>query len=71
MPDRTTVGRWYRRYLTLLEDTFLRTAGMLQLITPTRIVVVDSTPLVDLYDMEAEWVTQIGENSESSSFMQP
>ena len=28
---------------------------MLQLIEPTRIVVVDSTPLVDLYDMEAEW----------------
>jgi transposase len=28
---------------------------MLQLIAPTSIVVVDSTPLVDLYDMEAEW----------------
>lgn len=28
---------------------------MLQLIEPTKIVVVDSTPLVDLYDMEARW----------------
>jgi len=28
---------------------------MLQLIEPTNIVVIDSTPLVDLYDVEAEW----------------
>jgi IS5 family transposase len=28
---------------------------MLQLIAPTSIVIVDSTPLVDLYDMEAGW----------------
>lgn len=55
VPNRTTVGRWWRRYLNLLEETFVRTADMLQLITPTRIIVVDSTPLVDLYDMEAEW----------------
>ena len=55
VPDRTTVGRWWRRYLKLLEETFVKTADMLQMIEPTSIVVVDSTPLVDLYDMEAEW----------------
>ena len=55
MPDRTTVGRWWRRYHDILEQTFLKTADMLQLIEPTSIVVVDSTPLVDLYDIEAEW----------------
>jgi hypothetical protein len=55
VPDRTTLGRWWRRYLTILEQTFLRTADMLQLIEPTSILVVDSTPLVDLYDMEAQW----------------
>jgi hypothetical protein len=55
VPDRTTVGRWWRRYLNLLEETFVKTADMLQMIEPTSIVVVDSTPLVDLYDMEAEW----------------
>jgi len=55
VPDRTTVGRWWRRYICLLEETFLKTADMLQLLEPTRIVVVDSTPLVDLYDMEATW----------------
>jgi transposase len=55
VPDRTTVGRWWRRYFTLLEETFIKIADMLQLIAPTSIVVVDSTPLVDLYDMEAGW----------------
>ena len=28
---------------------------MLQLIEPTKAVIVDSTPLIDLYDMEARW----------------
>ncbi len=28
---------------------------MLQLIEPAKAVIVDSTPLVDLYDMEARW----------------
>jgi len=54
-PDRTTVGRWWKRYMRLLESTFIKTVDMLQLIEPTRTVIVDSTPLVDLYDMEARW----------------
>jgi hypothetical protein len=54
-PDRTTVGRWWKRYLSLLEETFKKIANMLQLGTPNTLVVVDSTPLVDLYDMEAGW----------------
>jgi transposase len=55
VPDRTTVGRWWRRYLSLLEETFKKIAGMLQLVAPTTFLIVDSTPLVDLYDMEAGW----------------
>jgi transposase len=55
VPDRTTVGRWWRRFLDLLEETFIKIADMLQLAAPTTIAVVDSTPLEDLYDMEAEW----------------
>jgi transposase len=55
VPDRTTVGRWWRRYLSLLEETFVNITDMLQLIEPTTAVIVDSTPLVDLYDMEARW----------------
>jgi hypothetical protein len=55
VPDRTTVGRWWRRYLSFLEETFAKISGMLQLVTPTTFLIVDSTPLVDLYDMEARW----------------
>jgi hypothetical protein len=55
VPDRTTVGRWWRRYLWLLEDTFKKIADVLQLAIPTKIAVVDSTPLVDLFDIEAQW----------------
>ena len=59
VPDRTTVGRWWTRYLSLLEEVFLKIADILQLALPTKIAVVDSTPLVDLYDMEAEWGTHM------------
>lgn len=55
VPDRTTVGRWWRRCLSFLEETFVKIADILQLAVPTKIAVVDSTPLVDLYDMEARW----------------
>ncbi len=55
VPDRTTVGRWWKRYLTLLEKTFAKLADMLRLVMPTSLLIVDSTPLVDLYDMEAKW----------------
>ena len=55
VPDRTTVGRWWRRYLCVLEETFKKISGMLQIVTPTTFLIVDSTPLVDLYDMEAGW----------------
>jgi transposase len=55
VPDRTTIGRWWRRYLTLLEETFAKIADILQLVAPTTHLIVDSTPLVDLYDMEAGW----------------
>ena len=53
MPERTTIGRWGRRYLSLIEEIFEKIADMLQLVTPTTFLIIDSTPLVDLYDMEA------------------
>ena len=55
VPDRTTVGRWWKRYLSQLEETLKNTAKMLRLIMPTTHLIADSTPLVDLYDMEARW----------------
>ena len=55
IPDRTTVGRWWTKYLVPLEETFAKISNMLQLVTPTTHLIVDSTPLIDLYDMEASW----------------
>jgi len=55
VPDRTTVGRWWRHYLTILEETFIKIDDMLQLAIPTKIADIDSTPLLDLIDMEAAW----------------
>ena len=55
VPDRTTIGRWWRRYFSLLEELFERISGLLQLLAPTTHLIADSTPLEDLYDLEAEW----------------
>ena len=54
-PDRTTVGRWWRRYANLLGRVFEWFSRLVRMVAPTKLLVVDSTPLVDLYDMEAEW----------------
>ena len=54
IPDRTTIGRWWRRYLNVLEDTFQKTADIIQVLVPTTHLIADSTPLIDLYDMEAK-----------------
>src|SRR5665647_539749 len=55
VPDRTTIGRWWRRYLGLLEETFDKISRMLQLVATSTFLIADSTPLADLYDMEARW----------------
>ena len=55
IPDRTTIGRWWRRYFSLLEEVFERISDLLQLLAPTSHLIADSTPLEDLYDLEAKW----------------
>jgi len=55
VPDRTTVGRWWRRYLSFLEEVFKWISDLLQLLAPTTHLIADSTPLEDLYDLEAGW----------------
>ena len=54
IPDRTTIGRWWKRYLNVLEETFKKTADIIQVLVPTTHLIADSTPLIDLYDMEAK-----------------
>jgi transposase len=55
VPHRTTVGRWWRRYADLLKEVFEMLADLLQYPLPCKLLVVDSTPLEDRRDPEAEW----------------
>jgi len=55
VPHRTTVGRWWRRCADLLKEVFEVLAELLQHPLPCRLLVVDSTPLEDRRDPEAEW----------------
>jgi hypothetical protein len=48
VPDRTTIGRWWRRYFSLLKEVFTSFSNLLQLLTPSSHLIADSTPLVDL-----------------------
>jgi transposase len=55
VPHRTTVGRWWRRYAEILKKVFEMLADLLQHPLPCKLLVVDSTPLEDRRDPEAEW----------------
>jgi transposase len=54
VPDRTTIGRWWRRHNQVLHEIFKKTANIIQVLVPTTHLIADSTPLIDLYDMEAK-----------------
>lgn len=55
IPHRTTIGRWWRRYESLLRAVFEQLAGLIQHPLPCKLLVVDSTPLEDQRDPEARW----------------
>jgi hypothetical protein len=55
IPDRTTVGRWWRRYASALQAVFKKNANIIQKLLTTTHLIVDSTPLVDMHDVEAKW----------------
>jgi transposase len=54
-PDRTTIGRWWIRYLPVLEEIMSEITNIIQDNIHTTHLIVDSTPLKDMYDMEAKW----------------
>jgi hypothetical protein len=54
VPNRTTIGRWWRRYAGLLDEVFGWFARLVRMLAPTTLLIVDSTPLID-YDLEAGW----------------
>ncbi len=55
VPDRTTIGRWWIRYPPLLEAVMNKIADIIKDNIPTTHLIVDSTPLKDMYDLEAKW----------------
>lgn len=55
IPDRTTIGRWWTRYLPILEEVMTKIADIIKTNIHTTHLIVDSTPLKDMFDMEAKW----------------
>lgn len=55
IPDRTTIGRWWIRYLPILEEIMQKISNIIKENIHTTHLIVDSTPLKDMYDMEAKW----------------
>lgn len=54
IPDRTTMGRWRRRLGPVVREAFEKLAGIIAMLAPTELLVVDSTPLEDWRDPEAK-----------------
>jgi hypothetical protein len=54
-PNRTTIGRWWTRYLSVLQEVMNKIADLIKDNIHTTHLIVDSTPLKDMHDMEAKW----------------
>jgi len=54
-PDRTTIGRWWTRYLCVLQEVMNKIADLIKDNIHTTHLIVDSTPLKDMHDLEAKW----------------
>jgi transposase len=55
IPDRTTIGRWWTRYLPILQEVMNKIANIIKDNIHTSHLIIDSTPLKDMYDLEAKW----------------
>ena len=54
VPDRTTIGRWKRRYESVVKEAFEKLARLVGTLVPIELLVVDSTPLEDPRDPDAK-----------------
>jgi len=54
IPDRTTIGRWKKKLDEIAREAFEELAGIIAMLVPTELLVVDSTPLEDWRDPEAK-----------------
>ncbi len=55
IPNRTTIGRWKKGLEHVAREAFEKLAGVVATLVQTELSVVDSTPLEDWRDPEAEW----------------
>lgn len=55
IPNRTTIGRWKKKLEPIMREAFEKLAGIVAMLTPTELLVVDSTPLEDWRDPDAKW----------------
>ena len=55
IPNRTTIGRWRKRLGSIMREVFEKLASIVAMLTPTKLLVVDSTPLEDWKDPDAKW----------------
>ncbi|MEW5995326.1 MAG: transposase [Candidatus Zixiibacteriota bacterium] len=55
IPDRTSIGRWKRKHDAVAREAFERQASVIGTMVRSKLLVVDSTPLEDWRDPEAEW----------------
>jgi len=53
IPDRTTIGRWRERLGSVAREAFEKLSGIVAMLVPTELLVVDSTQLEDWGDPEA------------------
>jgi hypothetical protein len=54
IPHRSTTSRWWTRYNPLLKEVMETIANIIKENIPTTHLIVDSTPLKDMHDLEAK-----------------
>jgi hypothetical protein len=55
IPNRTTICRWWTRYNPILKEVMENISNIIMQNIQTTHLIVDSTPLRDMHDLEAEW----------------
>jgi len=55
IPDRTTIGRWKRKLGPIMREIFEKLAGIVAMLMPAELLIVDSTPLEDWKDPDTKW----------------
>lgn len=54
IPDRSRLSVWKKTYSDLVIYVFNKLSAIIQMITPTELLIIDSTPLVDEEDPDAK-----------------